>query len=172
METNKKRILGVGAALAALFVGVSLNATPASALVTTAHANGLATPVFAHHDTDNRNRDWSNDDQNSRRQQHDYGNHNGWSKQNTKQAKEHEKWLREQAKRHRTNGGGQYYHRDGDNDRDDNNSNRNGNNSQWGQDHNWNWNHNGSSTWGHNQGNQNQPPPPPNLYRPNRSRNR
>lgn len=164
METNKKTALGLGSALAALFVGASLCAAPASALATGAHANQRSAPLFAHRDRDDQNRDGNYDTR------HDKGNHYGSSKQNKQQTKEHQKWLREQAKRYRKNGGsqygnggGQYYRRDGDNDRDDNNNTQYGGGYHRGQDHNWNGTHNGSSTWGRNQGGQNLPPPPPNY---------
>ena len=143
METFGKRTFTLGTALAALFVGASLCATPASALTPSAHGDRFSAAVFARHDKDAQNRD--RDDYTRR----DNGNHYGWDKQ--------------QDRRNRDNNTRQYYHRTGDGDRDDNNNSRNNGGYHGDRNNGGNGNSNNGNRWngGQNDRGYNNAPPPP-----------
>ena len=113
MNTNTKRLLGTGTALAALFVGATFHAAPASAMTPGALLSGETAPLFAQHSDSDRNH--GADDNSQGRYghtPHDNGNHSGW-------VKVHGRWVRHAdqsrygAHYHMNyNPGGQYSHRD------------------------------------------------------------
>ena len=113
MNTNTKRLLGTGTALAALFVGATLHAAPASAMTPGALLSGETAPLFAQHSDSDRSR--GTDDYGQGRYvhtSHDNGSHYGWAKAHGRRVR-HADQSRYGAHYHMNyNPGGQYPHRD------------------------------------------------------------